>query len=143
MRPSAPSSRGPEQQRLRSLVPGLRGRMERSDRTMTRRLILVAVPASLAAVVCGPSLATPGPPQIRMENASRIKKGMMLAEVEAIVGGLARDEVEARGGDWEGGGGFGGMTYSRQITNALFRQVFTWSYSLRVQREDVIQSRWT
>jgi hypothetical protein len=57
----------------------------------TRRLLLIAVPAFLAALGVGLWLLWPRT-AITPENAAKIQPGMALAEVEAILGGPARDE---------------------------------------------------
>ena len=58
-----------------------------------RRVLLLGSVAVVAAVaVMGWSL-WPAPTAITTDNAARIKDGMALAEVEAILGGQARDEA--------------------------------------------------
>ena len=60
----------------------------------TRRLLLLALPA-LVALTGGGWLFWPRT-AITRENAAKIQVGMTLAEVEAILGGPARDEAPKR-----------------------------------------------
>jgi hypothetical protein len=57
----------------------------------TRRLLLLGPPATLAAIALAALLLWPST-AITRANAARIKAGMTLAEVEAILGGPARNE---------------------------------------------------
>jgi hypothetical protein len=59
--------------------------------TRTRRLLLFAVPAGLAVALIAAWLLWPRT-AITRENAEKIQVGMTLAEVEAILGGPARDD---------------------------------------------------
>jgi hypothetical protein len=58
-----------------------------------RRLLLLTIAAVVVVLVIAVWLVWPGPSAITRENAARIKEGMTLAEVEAILGGPARDET--------------------------------------------------
>jgi hypothetical protein len=58
----------------------------------TRRRLLVFGPLAVAALVVGMWLLWPRT-AITRENAAKIQAGMTLAEVEAILGGPARDEA--------------------------------------------------
>src|SRR6266478_2347267 len=60
-------------------------------RSRTRRLLLLAL-ATVAVLVAGVCLLWPQS-AITRENAEMIWEGMTLAEVEAILGGPARDET--------------------------------------------------
>jgi hypothetical protein len=67
---------------------------------MTRRILLFCAAFtvfSLALALIGLALWDV-PTSITKENGDRIRVGMTLAEVEAILGGPARDEVAAIGG---------------------------------------------
>ena len=57
----------------------------------TRRLMLFCLPAAMVAGLTVAWLSWPRT-AITRENAERIQPGMTLAEVEAILGGPARDE---------------------------------------------------
>jgi hypothetical protein len=59
----------------------------------TRRLLILAV-VGAAALAAGVSLVWPQAPrsEINQENIARIRPGTTLAEVEATLGGPARDE---------------------------------------------------
>jgi hypothetical protein len=59
--------------------------------TRARRLLLLILPAGLAALAIVICMLWPRT-SITRENASKIQVGMTLAEVEAILGGPARDE---------------------------------------------------
>jgi outer membrane protein assembly factor BamE (lipoprotein component of BamABCDE complex) len=61
----------------------------------TRRLLLIALPA--VAVVVAAWLRWPRT-AITRENAAKVKEGMTRAEVEAILGGPARNETTERDG---------------------------------------------
>jgi hypothetical protein len=58
-----------------------------------RRLFAIACIVALAACAIGLWLLWPAPSAITRENAAKIKDGMTRAEVEAILGGPARDET--------------------------------------------------
>jgi hypothetical protein len=60
----------------------------------TRRLLLFALPAGsvVAVLALAAWLVLPRPSAITRGNAAKIQEGMTLAEVEAILGGPARDE---------------------------------------------------
>src|SRR5262245_10801883 len=60
----------------------------------TRCLLLLALPAPVLAVGLVAWLLQPSPPPsaINLENAAKIRVGMTLAEVEALLGGPARNE---------------------------------------------------
>ena len=61
----------------------------------TRRWMLLALLATVVAVPTGWLLWPPRPSAITWENFHRLNKtGMTLAEVEAILGGPARDVAE-------------------------------------------------
>jgi hypothetical protein len=63
-----------------------------------RRIIAFACIAVLGITAAGVWLLWPRPTAITSENAERIQFGMTLQEVEAILGGPARDETDGRGG---------------------------------------------
>jgi SmpA / OmlA family len=56
------------------------------------RLLLIAIPVAAASIAVGAWLMWPRT-VITPENAARIQPGMTVAEVEAILGGPARDEI--------------------------------------------------
>ena len=58
-----------------------------------RRVLLLGSVASFVGLVAGVWAILPRPSAINRENAAKIKEGMTLAEVEAILGGRARNEV--------------------------------------------------
>jgi hypothetical protein len=60
-----------------------------------RRLLLACLPAAVVALAVGVWLLWPRT-AITRENAEKIQPGMTLAEVEAILGGPARDESTGR-----------------------------------------------
>jgi outer membrane protein assembly factor BamE (lipoprotein component of BamABCDE complex) len=62
---------------------------------MTRRksLLLLVLPAVFLLIGAGVWATWPRPSAITPENAARIRAGMTVAEVEAILGGPARDEA--------------------------------------------------
>jgi hypothetical protein len=63
------------------------------ESSMTRRrLLLWVLPAALVLLSVGAWLLRPRPSPITEENAAKIQKGMMLTEVEALLGGPARNE---------------------------------------------------
>jgi hypothetical protein len=57
-----------------------------------RRLLLFAIPITLALIVTATAWLLWPSTAITCENAAKIKEGMTLAEVEAILGGPAREE---------------------------------------------------
>ena len=57
-----------------------------------RRVLLFGSVASVAALAFGLWALQAPPSAISVQNAAKIKKGMTVAEVEAILGGQARDE---------------------------------------------------
>src|SRR6516162_7726428 len=57
-----------------------------------RRLLLLCLPVSLAALGLAAWLLWPRT-AITPENAEKVQRGMTLAEVEAILGGPARDDA--------------------------------------------------
>jgi hypothetical protein len=61
--------------------------------TRTRRRLLLFILASVAVLAVGAWLLWPRT-AITRENAAKIKEGMTLAEVEAILGGPARNESD-------------------------------------------------
>jgi hypothetical protein len=58
----------------------------------TRRLLLAALPVAVLAAGLVAWLLWPPPSAITRENAEKIRAGMTLAEVEALLGGPARNE---------------------------------------------------
>jgi SmpA / OmlA family len=59
-----------------------------------RRHLLLTLPVALVLVAAGGWLLWPRPASaITRENAAKINVGMTLAEVEAVLGGPARDEA--------------------------------------------------
>jgi hypothetical protein len=67
-------------------------------RTMTmtrRRLLLLALPVALALLAVGATWLLLPQTAITRANAARIKPGMTLAQVEAILGGPARHEGDS------------------------------------------------
>jgi hypothetical protein len=58
-----------------------------------RRLLPLAVLGAVIVLAIGVWLVWPQPSAITGENVAKIKVGMTLAEVEAILGGPARDET--------------------------------------------------
>jgi hypothetical protein len=65
----------------------------------TRRLVLLGLPAAFMVALLAAWLLSPRT-AITRANAEKIRKGMTLAEVEAILGGPARDEAPERGLAW-------------------------------------------
>src|SRR5438270_30783 len=68
-----------------------------------RRLLLFGLPAALVLVGVGVWALWPRQSLITVENAARIRQGMMSEEVEAILGGPPRDESTGQLkdlGDW-------------------------------------------
>jgi hypothetical protein len=61
-----------------------------------KRWALVLLMASCLAVCAFAAYMRPRPSAINEENVAKIKRGMALAEVEAILGGPARDESHGR-----------------------------------------------
>src|SRR5688572_11511735 len=59
---------------------------------MTRRRLLLGLLAALVPLPVMVWLLWPHPSAITMENVAKIKSGMTLAEVEALLGGPARDD---------------------------------------------------
>ncbi len=58
-----------------------------------RRVLLLGSVAIVAAMAVAMWAVWPRPSAITEENAAKIQQGMTLAEVEAILGGPARDET--------------------------------------------------
>ena len=58
-----------------------------------RRYILPIALCGLAIVVAGTWLLLPPPSSVTRVNAAKIKEGMELTDVEAILGGPERDET--------------------------------------------------
>lgn len=82
---------------------------------MTRRLLLYAVPATLALIGCGGWLIWPRT-AITKESFAQIRKGMSRAEVDVILGGPPRDESTSLVGiNW--GEGWKGVAWD-QMTDA-------------------------
>ena len=69
--------------------------MPRTAMTSRRRLLLVCLVAGLVAFGVGVWLLVPRS-AINHANAAKVQKGMTLAEVEAILGGRARNESSGR-----------------------------------------------
>jgi hypothetical protein len=63
--------------------------------TCRRRLLILAVAGTVVMLAVGAWLFWPRT-AITRENAAKIQRGMTLAEVEAILGGPARDETPKR-----------------------------------------------
>jgi hypothetical protein len=61
-----------------------------------RRLLVFGLHAALAAVALAAWLLRPPGTAITRDNAEKIQRGMTLTEVEAILGGPARDESRGR-----------------------------------------------
>jgi hypothetical protein len=59
---------------------------------MTRRRVLLLGSVAVVAALVVTWWALPRPSAIHQENAAKVKEGMTLAEVEAILGGPPRDE---------------------------------------------------
>jgi SmpA / OmlA family len=65
---------------------------------MTRRRVLLLVPVAVAvALIAAGWLLWPRPSAITEENARKIKEGMTRTDVEAILGGSARDDTGGTG----------------------------------------------
>src|SRR5262245_43912220 len=60
----------------------------------TRRLLLLALPAAGLALGLVALLPGTSPSAITLENAGKIRVGMTLAEVEALLGGPQRNETD-------------------------------------------------
>ncbi len=70
---------------------------------MSRRRVFFLALLILAALIGVVTwLVGPATAQITLVNASRIKPDMTLPEVEAILGGPARNEMDPRGEEWGG-----------------------------------------
>ena len=107
-----------------------------------RRLILVAT----LLLAAGVWLARPASTQITMENASRIKEGMTLAEVEAILGGPARDELRRETDHYQRMVMTGSEAHFYRSESPFWRQTRSWNIQLweyPSSTEPGNESRWT
>src|SRR5262245_51808512 len=94
---------------------------------MPRLVYLTGVGIGLAAVAFALTYALLGPPPAVTEaNVRRIKPGMTLAEVEAILGGLGREGTgPARMRMWPGAGGYAFVYFQGDST---VRDAFFWPF---------------